>query len=187
MPQDLTQLLVAWSHGDQAALDQLMPIVYDELRRLARSYLRRERPDHSLEGTAVVHEAYLRLVDQRQVEWQSRAQFFGLASQMIRNILVDHARRRNRLKRGGDACKISVAADLAATAEPALDLVELDDALQNLSKLDSRQARIVEMRFFGGLSIEETAEALQISPATVKRDWTIARAWLQRELAPKSQ
>ncbi len=179
----MTQLLLAWNRGDQKALDRLMPVVYEELRRLARTYMRRERPDHSLGATALVHEAYIKLIDQKQVGWQNRAQFYALSSQIIRNILVDHARRRSRLKRGGDVFKLSLEAEVDVAGERELDLVRLDDALNALAKLDERQAQIVELRFFAGLSIEDTAEAMGISPATVKREWTMARAWLARELA----
>jgi RNA polymerase sigma factor (TIGR02999 family) len=174
---------VAWTAGDQAALETLVPLVYEELRRLARAHMRRERKDHSLGGTVLVHEAYLRLVNQNEVQWQNRAQFFGMASQLIRNILVDHARRRGRVKRGGDALKLSLDEGMDVAGESELDLVGLDDALIALAELDSRQARIVELRFFAGLSIEDTAEALKVSPATVKREWVIARAWLYRELS----
>ena len=183
MAQDVTRLLAAWAAGDQNALEELVPLVYSELRRLARSYMRRERADHSLGGTALVHEAYLRLVNQKEMQWQNRAQFFGVASQLIRNILVDHARRRNRLKRGGDAVKLAIDEGTDASGERELDLVALDDALTALAEMDPRQSRIVELRFFTGLSIEDTAEALGISPATVKREWVTARAWLHRELA----
>lgn len=180
---DVTQLLLAWQSGSQAALDQLLPYVYDELRRLAAGYLRRERNNHTLQSTALVHEAYMKLVDQRQVHWQNRAHFFAIAAQVIRRILVDHARGVNAKKRGAGAYRLSLdeAPDLA-NAAAGLDIESLDQALERLAEFDAQQARIVEMRFFGGLSIEETATALGISPATVKRDWAVAKAWLFREL-----
>jgi RNA polymerase sigma factor (TIGR02999 family) len=177
---------VSWSAGNQAALDQLAPLVYDELRRLAGRYLRNERPGHTLQSTDLVHEAYLRMVDQQNVRWQSRAHFFGIAAQMIRRILVDHARRRHALKRGADAVKLSLDDAIAASGQRDFDLVALDEALENLAKLDPQQSRVVELRFFAGLSIEETAEVLSISPATVKRDWTTAKAWLYRDLSGRS-
>ncbi|HWP54672.1 MAG TPA: sigma-70 family RNA polymerase sigma factor [Pyrinomonadaceae bacterium] len=178
----ITQLLVEWSHGNQQALDRLTPLVYDELRQMARTYLRRERPDHTLQPTALVHEAYLRLIDQHSVSWQNRAHFFGIASQMMRRILVNHALARAAEKRGsGERITLDEAIDLSKKGE--VDLIALDEALQELERLDSQQTRIVELRFFGGLSIEETAEALGISPATVKRDWSTARLWLRRQLA----
>jgi RNA polymerase sigma factor (TIGR02999 family) len=182
-PPTITQLLVEWSRGDQAALEQLMPLVYDELRRLARSYLRRERPDHTLQPTALVHEAYLRLIEQHSVNWQNRAHFFGLASQMMRRILVNHALARAADKRGGPAQKLSLDEATSLTDEREVGLIALDEALKELERLDPRQTRIVELRFFGGLSIEETAEALGLSPATVKREWTTAKLWLRRQIA----
>lgn len=181
--QDVTRLLADWSQGDQGALNELMPLVYQELHRLASIYLRRERPDHTLQSTALVHEAFLRLVDQTRVEWRNRAHFFGVAAQMIRRILVDYARTRRRRKRGGDACKLSLDEAIAAAESKDIDLLALDEALEKLAALDPQQSRIVELRFFGGLSIEETAEVLGISPATVKRDWMMARAWLYQNLA----
>jgi RNA polymerase sigma factor (TIGR02999 family) len=180
--QDVTQLLVASSAGDRAAMDRLMPLVYDELRRLAQSYLRDERPGHTLQGTALVHEAYLRLIDQKHVQWQNRAHFFGLASQMIRRILVDHARGYHAAKRGASAPKLSLDEAIAVPENRDLDLIGLDDALNGLAKLDPEQSRIVELRFFGGLSIEETAAVVGVSPATVNREWATARAWLFREM-----
>jgi RNA polymerase sigma factor (TIGR02999 family) len=186
-PPDLTQLLLAWNNGDRAALDRLMPVVYDELRRLARRYMRQEDPAHTLQATALVNDVYIRLVDQKRVNWQNRAHFFGAASQMIRRLLVEHARARHRLKRGGNALRVTLHDDLnaAAAAPVQLDVVALDDALSRLAQLDPQQERIVELRFFTGLSIEETAEALSISPATVKRDWATGRAWLYREMTSK--
>ena len=181
-PTAITDLLVEWSKGDQAALDQLLPLVYGELRRLARSYLRRERPDHTLQATALVHEAFLRLVDQHSVSWQNRAHFFGIASQMMRRILVNHALARRAAKRGGFAEKLSIDEAMGLEDRREVDLIELDDALKELETLDPRQTRIVELRFFGGLSVEETAEVLDLSPATVKREWSTAKLWLRRRL-----
>jgi RNA polymerase sigma factor (TIGR02999 family) len=180
--QEVTRLLARWGQGDREALDVLTPLVYNELRRLAKAYLRRERPDHTLEGTALVHEAYLRLIDQRQVEWKSRNQFFGLAAELIRRILVDHARARVAAKRGGSSFKLSLDDAIAPAEEKDLDLVALDDALQALARADPQQSRVVELRYFGGLTIEETAQILGISPATVKRDWVMAKAFLKREM-----
>lgn len=181
---DVTRLLVLWTGGNQQAMEDLLPLVYDELRKLARRYLQRERPGHTLQSTALVHEAYLRMIDQHDVSWQGRAHFFGIAAQMMRRILVDHARGRDAAKRGAGACKLTLDEDLLAPAERDINLVALDQALDTLSKLDSQQARIVELRFFAGLSIEETAEVLKISPATVKRDWAMAKAFLSRQLKP---
>ena len=180
--ENVTRLLARWGEGDAAALDALTPLVYDELRRLAKAYLRRERPDHTLEGTALVHEAYLRLIDQRQVEWRNRNHFFALAAELIRRILVDHARARIAAKRGGSNLKLSLDEAIAPAEEKDLDLVALDDALAALARADHQQSRIVELRYFAGLTIEETAEVLEISPATVKRDWAMAKAFLKREM-----
>lgn len=185
-PKDITQLLVSWNSGNRQALEDLTPLVYDELRRLAARYLRHERPDHTLQSTALVHEAYLRLVDQKQVQWQNRAHFFGVAAQMIRRILVDHARGRQAEKRGAGAVKLSLDEAIAIPERRDLDLIALDDSLNALSRLDPQQGRIVELRFFGGLSIEETAEVLKISPATVKREWTLAKAWLYRDMTRRA-
>jgi RNA polymerase sigma factor (TIGR02999 family) len=181
--QSVTQLLVEWSHGDQDALERLTPLVYSELRRLARRHLSRERSDHTLQSTALVHEAYLRLVDQRNVQWQNRAHFFGVAAQLIRRILIDHARARQAGKRGAGACLLSLdeALDAPSGGRP-LDIVALDDALEQLAKIDPRQSRIVELRFFAGLTVQETAEVLNISTPTVNREWNAAKAWLFREL-----
>lgn len=179
---DVTQLLVSWGNGDQQALEQLIPLVYSELRRLADRYVRRERQGHTLQSTALVHEAWMKLIDQRNVRWQNRAHFFGVAAQMIRRILVDYARNRHAEKRGGHAFKLSLDDAIEVPKQRDLDLVALDDALDSLSQVDPQQGRIVELRFFAGLSIEETAEALRISPATVKRDWVVAKAWLYREM-----
>lgn len=181
--KDVTRLLAAWSDGDQGAFEELMPLVYDELRLIAGRYLRNERPGHTLQSTALVHEAYVRLVDQNRVRWQNRAHFFGVAAQMIRRILVDHARGKQAVKRGADVVKLSLDEAVVAAGDRDVDLVALDDALQSLAKLDAQQGRIVELRFFAGLSIEETAEVVGVSPATVKRDWAVAKAWLHRELA----
>jgi RNA polymerase sigma factor (TIGR02999 family) len=182
---DVTKLLLAWNNGDRAALDRLMPIVYKELRKLARGYMRSESPDHTLQATVLVNEAYLRLVDQNRVNWQGRAHFFGAAAQIIRRILVDHARARGRLKRGGNEVMVSLVDSVNAIAESRVDVVTLDDALSQLAKLDPQKERIVELRFFAGLSIEETAESLNISETTVKRQWAAARAWLYHELTTK--
>ena len=177
---DISQLLVAWSDGDKQALDRLTPIVYDELRRLARRYMQRERDGHTLQTTALVHEAYTRLIDYNRMQWQSRAHFFAVAAQLMRRILVEHARRQN-LKRGAGFRHLALEESLVSSAyDPAL--VALDDAMTALEKLDRRKVQIVEMRYFGGLSIEETAEVLQVSAVTVKRDWRAAKLWLYREL-----
>ena len=179
--QEVTKLLVLWRNGDAKALDSLMPLVYDELRRLARSYLQRERSEHTLQSTALVHEAYLRLVDQN-VGWQNRAHFFGIAAQMMRRVLVDHARSRNSAKRGDGVCRVTLDEDIMGAGQRDVDIMALDHALSDLAKFDSQQSRIVELRFFAGLSIEDTSEVLNISPATVKRDWAMAKAWLHREM-----
>jgi RNA polymerase sigma factor (TIGR02999 family) len=179
---DLTLLLKRWRQGDQDALERLMPLVYEELRRIARHYLKSERQGHTLESTALVHEAFLRLVDQRNVQWQNRAHFFGIASQMMRRILVDHARKRNAAKRDAALVRLSVAERLVPGAEREPDLLALDQAINALAALDPDQSRVVELRYFGGLTIEETAEVMGISPATVKREWTTARLWLKREI-----
>ena len=182
----VTQLLRRWSEGDLKAFDELLPIVYDALRRLAGSYLRRERAGHSLEATALVHEVYLRLVDQKNMDWKNRAQFFGVSAQMMRRILVDHARAQHAAKRGGAGPKLSLSfADRLVQKD--LDLIALDDALNSLADFDAQQSRIVELRFFGGLTIEETAEVLSVSEATIKRDWTLAKAWLRREIKNSRQ
>jgi RNA polymerase sigma factor (TIGR02999 family) len=183
---DITQLLVAWGQGEDAARDELLPLVYEELRRLARRYLARERPDHTLAPTALVHEAYLRLVDQSQVNYQSRAHFFGIAARLMRQILINHAEAHRAAKRGGDAQRLSLSyVDNAArhSEKEELDLLALDEALQRLERMDEPQCRIVELRYFGGLTVEETAEVMKVSPATVKREWSTARAWLRHELS----
>lgn len=184
-PASITQLLIKWRHGDQAALDELLPQVYGELRRLANYYLRRERPDHTLQPTALVHEAYLRLVDATGIDWQNRAHFFGIAAVRMRHILVEHARSRQAAKRGGGEYRLSLGEADQLAEKRDVNLLALDDALQRLEGLDAQKARVVELRYFGGLTIEETAEVLQVSPATVKRDWSMARAWLRSELSHK--
>lgn len=182
-PESITRLLVDWSHGDHNALDKLMPLVYSELRRLAGNYLRRERPGHTLQPTALVNEAYLKLIDQRNAKWQNRAQFFGVAAQLMRRILVDHARQHQAEKRGGsDQQRLSITSAERLVAQPQVDLLALHEALNELTTIDPQQGRIVELRFFGGLSIEETAEVLGVGHATVERDWKMARAWLRRKL-----
>jgi RNA polymerase sigma factor (TIGR02999 family) len=178
--EDVSSLLRAWSAGDQQALEKLTPIVYDELHRLARRYMKRERPGHSLQTTALVNEAYTRLVDYKRMQWQDRAHFFAVSAQLMRRILVEHARRHN-LKRGGGVQHISLD-EASIVGEMDMDLVALDDAMNALARLDPRKVQVVEMRFFGGLSVEETAEVLRISSVTVKRDWRAARTWLYREL-----
>jgi RNA polymerase sigma factor (TIGR02999 family) len=177
---DLTALLKEWSEGDRDALDQLMPLVYGELRRLAASYLREERPNHTLQPTALVNEAYLRLTRQKNVTWQNRAHFFGIAAQMMRRILVDHARKRQAAKRDAAAWKVATAEVDGSDSAP--DLLALDRALQELEQIDPQQAKVVELRFFAGLTVEETAEVTGISPRTVKREWQTAKAWLRREM-----
>ena len=184
-PSQVSQLLVNWRQGDEGAREALIPLVYDELRRLARRHLRRERPDHTLQSAALVHEAYLRLIRQDQPQWQNRAHFFGVAAQVMRHILVDHARNRAAGKRGAGAARLSLDSELALPQTRNVDVVALDDALNQLAAMDLRQSRVVELRFFGGLSIEETSVVLGISPATVKREWATARAWLQREIKNK--
>lgn len=181
----VSKLLLNWGQGDQGAREALIPLVYDELRRLARRYLRRERPDHTLQSAALVNEAYLRLIRQDQPQWQNRAHFFGVAAQLMRHILVDHARNRAAAKRGAGAPRLTLDPDVALPQARDVDLVALDDALNQLAALDPQQSRLVELRFFGGLSIEETSVVLSVSPATVKREWATARAWLQREMRNK--
>jgi RNA polymerase sigma factor (TIGR02999 family) len=185
-PNGVTQLLVAWSDGDEAARDQLMPLVYEELRGLAHRYMGRERIGHTLQTSGLVNEAYLRLIDQSQVKWQNRAHFFGIAAQMMRRILVDYARSRGYAKRGGNARQVSFNEATIVSDERAAEVVALDDALKTLAEMDVRKSQIVELRFFGGLSIEETAEVLAVSPGTVMRDWTLAKAWLRREITAVS-
>ena len=186
MPQEpsspVTQLLVRWRDGDREALEALMPLVYDELRRLAHHYLRQERSDHTLQSTALVHEAYLRLAGQNPPQWQNRAHFFGIAAHIMRQILVEYARGRSAAKRGGSACRLTLDEAVALPRQIDVDVVELDKALTGLAELDAQQSRIVELRYFAGLTIEDTSEVLGISPATVKRDWVTARAWLYRAM-----
>jgi len=181
-PEDVTALLVAWNTGDKTALDKLMPLLYEELRRLAHSYMRRERPDHLLQTTALVHEAYLKMVDQKRACWQNRAQFFGVAAQLVRRILVDDARKGKSAKRGGSALKMPLDEAAQVGPERGAELVALDHAMDSLAEVDARKSQIVELRYFGGLTVEETAEFLKISEATVMRDWNLAKAWLYREL-----
>jgi RNA polymerase sigma factor (TIGR02999 family) len=185
-PQGVTELLVAWSNGDKNAGDQLMTIVYEELHRLAHHYMRRESPSHTLQTSALVNEAFVRLVDQRNVQWQNRAHFFGIAAHMMRRILVDYARQRRNAKRGGGVRTIALDEALIISEERSTEVIDLDEALVKLVELDPRKSRIVELRFFGGLSIDETAEVLAVSPGTVMRDWTLAKAWLRREMTNNS-
>jgi RNA polymerase sigma-70 factor, ECF subfamily len=182
--QDITEILREWSSGNQEALDKLMPLVYDELHRQAAQYLRRERPDHTLQTTALIHEAYLKLIDQRDVDWESRTHFFAIAAQAMRRILVDYAKTRNREKRGGAAKTLPLeeAFEVQAKEEKSVDLIALDEALTKLAEIDEQQA-LVELRYFADLSLEETAKALKISRATAARDWSVAKAWLLRELS----
>jgi len=183
----ITQLLIEWSDGRREALDDLMPLVYADLRRVAAGYMRREDVGHALQPTALVHEAYVRLIDQKQVKWRNRAHFFGVAAGMMRRILVDHARRRRAEKRGGDWERVTLAGDEVATEEPsAVDVLALNEALERLAAFDPQQERIVELRYFGGLTIEEAAEVVGISAATVVREWTIAKAWLRADLSRRS-
>ena len=185
--EQATRLLVDWSNGDRDAAARLMPLVYDELRRLARGYLRRERGDHTLQATGLVHEAYLRLVDQKTTTWKNRAHFFAAAAQLMRRILVDHARRHRSEKRGGDRTKVEFDEALMPSESRSLDVIALDDALQDLAQLNAQHSQIVELRFFGGMSIEEVAEVLDVSPRTVQREWRMARAWLRRQIFPESR
>lgn len=180
--QDVTVLLSALTRGEDGAASKLIPVVYDELRRLAASYMRRERVEHTLQATALVHEAYLKLVEQRSVTWQSRSHFFGVAAQLMRRILIDHARGHARQKRGGEQKKVSLDEAFVFSEQHADELLAVDDSLNRLAKLDPRQARVVELRFFGGLNVEEAGEVLGISPKTVKRDWSMAKAWLYADL-----
>jgi RNA polymerase sigma factor (TIGR02999 family) len=180
--KEVTQLLKELRGGNEAAVDKLVPLLYGELRHMAAAYLSRERRDHTLQPTAVVHEAYLRLVEQKEVQWQNRQHFFGVAAQAMRRVLVDHARRHQSLKRGGEAGKISLESAMVAANDRSAELVAVDEALTRLAAVDPQQARIVELRFFGGLTVDETAKLTGISPATVKRDWNVAKAWLTREI-----
>src|SRR5438128_3531373 len=174
----ISELLLKWSDGDNLARDQLMPLVYDELRRLAKRHLRREPPDISLQPTVIVHEVYLRLIEQKGVNWQHRAQFFGLAAHLIRNILIDHARRRQAAKRGGGQCRLSLSDADRFDGQPEVELIALNDALEKLAALKPDHSRSIELRFFGGLTVEETAEVMGVSPVTVHRYWNFAKAWL---------
>jgi RNA polymerase sigma factor (TIGR02999 family) len=180
--QDITSLLLAWNAGDSEALARLIPLVQDELHRLAHSYIARERPGHTLQTTALLNEAYMRLVDSSRVRWQNRAHFFAVSAQLMRRILVDFARARQKRKRGGDLVHVSLDEAPEISRERSPDLIALDDALQALASLDERKSKVVELRFFGGLSVEETAEVLNVSPITVMRDWGFAKVWLLREL-----
>ena len=181
-PGDVTHLLLAWSNGDRDALEDLIPVVYGELRRIAGRYFRHERPGHTLQATGLVHEAYLKLVDQQRVRWQNRAQFFGVAAQLMRRILVDHARTHGAAKRGGGVSPVTLVDAAGASPPRGVDVIALDEALTRLTSQYPEQGRLVELRYFGGLTIEETGEAMGISPATVKRQWMVARAWLLRDL-----
>ena len=179
----LTSLLLAWGRGDTSAFDQLVPLVHDELQRVARRYMARERPDHTLQATALVNEVYLRLIETDRVQWQNRAHFFAVAARMMRRILVDFARARLNDKRGGGVQRVTLDDAVAVAQTPSVDLVALDEALERLASIDSRQSQIVELRFFGGLTLDEAAEVLQVSRDTVKRDWRFAKLWLARELS----
>ena len=184
--QEVTQLLVDWGNGNQAALDQLIPLVYTELRQLARRYMRRERPGHTMQTTALIHEAYLRLVDQNRVRWQHQAHSLGIAARLMRQILIEHARSRTRAKRGGGVGTISLDEAAIVSQARATELLALDDALERLATIDPRKSQVVELRFFGGLSVEEAAQVLNIAPNTVLRDWRMAKAWLRREISHES-
>ena len=183
MPDDVTRLLLDWSNGDQEALDKLMPLVYAELRQMARRYMRAERTDHTLQTTALVHEAYMRLVNQNRVTWKNRAHFFAIAAQMMRRILVDHARSYRYDKRGGGAIKLSLDEAAVLSSEQAAEMIALDQALVGLEKVDARKSRVVELKFFGGLTTDEAAEILEVSKRTVESDWNFAQAWLYREMS----
>ena len=185
-PQEITRLLVAWGDGDESALAELTPLVYEELHRLAHHYMSDERPGHTLQTTALVNEAYVRLIDWKSVRWQNRAHFFAVSAQLMRRILVDFARSRGYHKRGGGVRAITLDEALVTAKDKGADMVALDEALNALAQLDARQSRVVELRYFGGLSIDETAEVLKVSPGTVRRDWSLARAWLHRELSKSS-
>ena len=184
-PNEITRQLIAWRNGDAEALEKLIPVVYQELRRIANQHLRRENSEHSLQPTALVHEAYLRLIDQTQVDWQNRAHFFGVAAQMMRRILIDHAKAKHRQKRGGSAHKVSLDEAASYTVERGAGLIALDDTLKLLAEIDERKSRVVELRYFGGLSVDETAQVLGVSDKTVMRDWNLAKAWLYQQLNRK--
>jgi RNA polymerase sigma-70 factor (ECF subfamily) len=182
-PSEITGLLIQWSNGDQDALEKLLPLVERELHRLAHSYMRREDPGHTLQTTALINETYLRLIDQRKVRWQNRAHFFGISAQIMRRILSNYARDQNRAKRGGGATQVSLGGVAVMSNKKTKELVALDEALQRLAAIDERKSRVVELRYFGGLSVEETAEVLNVSSITVLRDWKYSKAWLRREIA----
>jgi len=182
-PANVTELLFKWRDGDQTALSELLPLVYHELRRLARYYLSQERPDHTLQATALVHEAYLRLVGEQGIDWQNRAHFFGIAAARMRHILVEHARSRDAAKRGGGEYRLSLSEVDRPAEKRNINLLTLDDALQKLETFDPKKVRLVELRYFGGLTIEETAEVMKTSPASVKREWNLTRAWLRSEMS----
>ena len=183
----VSQLLEQWTQGDREALDKLMPLIYDELQKMAKRYMSQQNPGHTLQTTALIHEAYLRLVKQKEKHFQNRAHFFGVAAQAMRHILVDYARARNSAKRGGRVRPVSLEEAALVSQERAAELIAFDEALQELSKLSSRQGRVVELRYFGGLSVEETATVLEVSPETVMRDWKLAKIWLYRALTPDSE
>ena len=185
-PSEITGLLIAWSEGDQTAMESLLPLVERELHRLAHSYMRHENPNHTLQTTALINETYLRLVDQKKVHWQNRAHFFGIAAQIMRRILLNYARDQTRVKRGGGATQVSLSKASILSREKSNELITLDEALQRLEAVDQRKSRVVELRYFGGLSVEETAEVLDVAPVTVLRDWKYAKAWLAREIADES-
>ncbi len=185
-PQEVTKLLQDWNRGDQSALDRLMPLVYEELHTLARQHMRREKAGHILQTSALINEAFLRLVDQPQVSWENRTHFFGIAARLMRHILVDEARKRNSAKRGGAAVQVSLSDAKNVAQEQAANVIALDEALKILGRIDARQSQIIELRFFGGLSIDETADVLKVSPGTVMRDWTFARAWLRNKQSPNA-
>lgn len=180
--ENVTRLLLEWGNGNQQALEEMLPLIYDELRHLAHNFLYRERPGHTLQTTALVHEAYLRLIDQRDARWQNRAHFFAIAAQAMRRILIDSARKHVAEKRGGGGEKLSLAEVASISLEPDANLLALDEALNALAEIDPQQSRIIELRYFGGLTIEETAEVMKLSPATIKREWAMARAWLHQTL-----
>jgi RNA polymerase sigma factor (TIGR02999 family) len=185
LPDDVTQLLIAWSNGDDSVRDELMTLVYEELHRIAHRHIRNERQGHTLQTSALVNEAFVRLVNQKNAHWQSRNHFFSIAAQMMRRILVDYARSRRYAKRGGDAIQVSLNEDLIVMDQRSSDVVALDEALKDLATIDERKCKVVELRFFAGLSIEETAEVLAVSPGTVMRDWRLAKAWLNRAMTAK--
>lgn len=183
VPNDVTQLLIKWSEGDKSALDELIPVVYGELRRLARRHMNRENPGHTLQTSALINEAYLRLINQQDVQWKDRAHFFAVAAQVMRHILIDHARVHRSAKRGAGAVRVELNEAVILPQPRADELIALDDALTDLAAVDPRRSQVVELRFFGGLSVEETAEVMQISPATVHREWQAAKAWLRRAIS----